>query len=253
MSRTLLQWIGSATLVLALVGTSHAASVTTTLTGYKGGVIQTTFGNVTVQGGAGALQWQVQSDADGQLVYGPDSTFITFCIEAAESIQLNHTYDYAVVDPALAPNDGWPQMGEQRAGLLTGWFAAYYQGDSLSDWTNTQAMAFQMGVWEIVAETTDAFDLVSGFHTIGNQAVARDLAQAWLDDEAAWQGGNTPHSFVLKAMTSPWPDVAGNNIQDQVFFVVATAPAPSAVFGGLGLLGTLSVVRWRRRRQADLA
>ena len=235
----------AAAAALAFIGNAEADSVTAQLKQYKGGTINVSFGDTTVQGGAGIFLWQMQAETGDALGLAAGDDFVTFCIEAAEAVSLNQTHTYAAVDPAYAPNEGWPQMGADRANLLAAWYSAYYLGDSLSDWTNTEAMAFQMGVWEIVAETSLDFDLGDGHLRINNQSTARDLAQQWLDD-ASWM--DTPITHKLVALTSPWDDVASQHIQDQIVAVNAV-PAPPAVLAGLGLMGGLGFGRWVKRRR----
>lgn len=222
------------------VAPASAASVTAYLEGYKGGQIEVQYGSDQVRGGAGALRWNLQGDPSNVLPQAVGSDFITFCIEASESVYLNHRYDFAVVSPELAPNDGWDEMGSGRAGLLGQWFGAFYQGGQWSDWTSRQAMAFQMGVWEIVAETAQVFDLTEGFLEIDNQHSARTLAQSWLDQSAWRQSGAS--SLSLLALSSPWQG-AGCDYQDQIMVV----PTPSAAAAGLTLLVGLGVSRRRKR------
>lgn len=241
MVRTRLALALSLCLALAITSQASAGSITAEIVGYKGGTIKVQYGDTTVSGAAGIFLWDLQSDDGNLLPYNVGDQFISFCIEAAESVPMYESLQYAVVDANQAPNVGWAQMGDGKADALARWFGAYFKGKTLAAWTPIEAMAFQMGVWEIVAETDDVFDLTDGYLLIHNQPTARDLAQSWLDD-LGWQDPDAKR-LSLKALSSPWEGVTGN-IQDQIIVV----PLPAPMLAGGVMLAGIGVQRWRRGR-----
>jgi hypothetical protein len=232
---------------LSTFATADAASITAKLETFTGGTIKVQYTNpsnqtTTVNGGAGAFLWTLTKDDDNLLRHHQvNSQFITFCIEAVETVQVNKTYEYAVVNPREAPNEGWPRMTADRADLLSRWFGTYYLGSTLADWTATQAMAFQMGVWEIVAETSAYLDLQTGALQIKNQNQAKTLAQDWLNG-TDWKLDTAPR-LHLAALTAPWEGVSTQKLQDQIVVL----PTPLAGVASLVLIGGLSLRRNRRR------
>lgn len=250
MFRKISAFVIGACAALTISANASAETVTTELLTYKVYAISVTYNGNTFYAGGGAFEWVVHSDDLSQLPYGVGEHFISFCIEATEGLSANVPYEYNVVDPANAPNVGWTQMGSEKADMLARWFGAYYQGNSLDDWDPIEAMAFQMGIWEIIAEDeNNPLDLVSGKLQINNQTNARAIAQNWLDDPA-WKEADAKRLSLI-ALTSPLTEPM-TYIQDQILVVPTAVPSvvplPAPLLAGGLLLGGVGLKRWRSSR-----
>lgn len=145
-------------------------------------------------------------------------------------------------DLSDAPQPGSYQMGEDRAALISGLYAAHY--DNLGS-ANSYS-AFQLAIWEIAFEdefdgTLASLDLESGqffsdedFATSGSRDTVVALANSMLADAwDAWQNGEGLH--LLAAM-----DVEGA----QDFIIVIPLPAPA----WMALAGLVGIAALRRRK-----
>lgn len=215
---------------------------------------------------SGASAWEmIKNNATKDIALGVANDFYTFSIELVEAISPNQaTYGVVKVNEAPQKNADIGSMGEDSAKLLAKWFGAFYSLEVVSD--PIQAMAFQMGVWEIVYEdetskigkthsdkiyTDKKESEKDGIFTVKadtgdrqlNQQI-HDLVDSWFD--SSWKKADRAK---LIALSAPVEDITGKKYQDQVTAIgkwsVISTPSPGAMsFGLLGMLG----LGLRRRR-----
>lgn len=88
------------------------------------------------------------------------SSHAAFCTELSQSISANSTFsDFTVraleTSPSVAGGTSQGQLipaggiGRVKAGKVRWLFDNYYQGISISDWTNSQGAAFQAALWDV--------------------------------------------------------------------------------------------------------
>lgn len=248
-----------------MAGTAQASSVVTlNYEGYHGGGINTNFGTRS----AGIIKWtQVAGDTPEVHLtsIGNAQGFITFCIEAFESLSGGHN-TYHVLDAAQAPNNnvGGPNpnpMGVVRADNLSKLFAVGFLGTDLDDWKVngsfdlTYIKAFQLAVWEVVNENVvqglQMLNIMQSsgnrgafYSTYGNTNNIATTAQNLLDMTMA-----TENSVELIAFGSPFESLTAR-IQDQV--TVRNVPpsppvVPTPAAAGAGLLGLAGLLARRNK------
>lgn len=254
-------------LSLACCSTSaQADSVTADWLSYTGGIFQAHFtdsSNNAInfgRGGAGAMKWKMISDDSEGALKLTGSHFYSFCIEFVEHINAGVS-TYAVVEPEDAPQTNthgeinYGTMSPENASLMEKWFGSFYNSDVLSD--PIKAMAFQMGVWELVYEKDsdsvgkthddDKTSQTDGVFTVtplwvkggGSVTAVKEQVDTWFND-ANWRNGPSTKLVALSSPTSQYKA----KLQDQI--VVAETPSPVAAVAGLIGLAGLSL---RRRRQ----
>lgn len=177
------------------------------------------------------------------------NTLSTFCIEGTQNVYINQTSNFANIysDISVAPQDNAGSlfaMGAGKAASLNQFWDAYYGQAGLS---NANAAAFQLGIWEILYDTTPSlttgsFTAKSTGDTDSNQAYSQ--AQLWL---ANYTTVNPTTHYELYALSDP-------NLQDQLFGIPTAGhtdtqptPLPAALPAGLGLMGALGL--WRKLRK----
>lgn len=216
---------------------------------------------------SGASAWEmIKNKSRKDISLGSASDFYTFSIELVESISPNRaTYGVVKVKEAPKKNADIGSMGEDNAKLLAKWFGAFYSLEVVTD--PIKAMAFQMGVWEIVYE--DDTDKIGKTHNDriytdkheaekdGIFTVRADTGRATLNQEIhklvdSWFDSDWEKADCAKliALSAPVEDITGKKYQDQVTAIgkysVVSTPSPGAMsFGLIGLLG----LGLRRRRR----
>lgn len=226
------------TAVLAAAGAAAADSVDLTYTGPGSGATFTVVadGNTTSVF-AGQLNFSVVngSGSTGVRLNGP---LLTYCIDVLEGVGAGqNTYDLAELKDAPVTAGGIsPAMGEDKAEAIGRLYTAA-GGDQFGSDNNFSA-AFQLAVWEVIADFGGDNDLdisdgdfkVTSSINAGTQSVLNGLLAAAADDSVS--------SFAhLGALTN-------EGFQDQLYSVVV--PLPGAA--GLAAVGLAGVVVTRRRR-----
>lgn len=204
-------------------------------------------GEVTGDVKAGLFNWTVvSSNADGHPNFSPGAHVQTFCMELTQFV--GPDYDGADLQDFNSADPGAPSISDTRAALVSELFGKYYgatQNESVPlNSRMDRAAGFQLALWEILHEGTNADDLAlipggmldisSGSFTAwqldSDRAVS--IANRWLG-ELTGNGNMSPNLYA-------WVDPDN---QDQVVFIPLPAPA---MIAGVGLLG---VVLARRRAQ----
>ena len=196
----------------------------------------------------GQINWTFDRGAsdNGQLdslIAG--TSLSTFCIEGTQNVYIGQSTSFAHVytDISVAPQDNAGSsfvMGSSKAASLNQFWDAYYGQAGLS---NANAAAFQLGIWEILYDTTP--DLTSGAfvatHTgDADSTLAYTEAQNWLGNYTSVKAATHYELYAL----------SDANLQDQLFGVPtqgSVVPLPAALPAGLGLLGGLGL--WRKARK----
>ena len=195
---------------------------------------------------AGKFAWTVVTGGTyGTAIFNQGDTFFTFCTELTQNIQNGVEYDYDLVGPSQVPDPGQGfTMGSFRASLVAEFFDKFFV--TASTGTDTQAAAFQMGVWEIVYQddTATAKGGDGTFDSLGeidlntlrgvffmSNGVAGGQANDWLD--------------MLSGSYPVDPDwlvgFKSTSFQDQITTMV---PLPAPVW--MAAVGLLGVVVGRR-------
>lgn len=211
--------------ICGMTGVAAAETVTAKYTGQGAGM------SVNINGGsqwAGQLHYTLSNSGP---VYQIDGQWITFCTELGQNTNgSNQTYQVMDLSDLPTPGQG---MGEAKADLIA---AMYYVADGAQYVSNnTYAAAFQVAIWEIVADfdgTLESLNLATGglTSTTGGTfaSTVADLLTAAYD--------STAQSILV--------GLGNNSYQDQILELPGFIPAP----GALALLGLAGVVAGRRRR-----
>jgi len=173
------------------------------------------------------------------------SSLTTFCIEGTQNVYIheNSTFSSILTGVIGAPKDHVGSvyaMDATDAATLSMFWDAHYSQSLLS---NTDAAAFQLGMWEIVYDGGTSPNFTAG--NFKASAVAGDTTSAAALAEAqSWLSGLpnvTPTEHYQLYVLSD------RCLQDQVFGVNAV-PLPAALPAGLSLLAGLGVFRRYRKR-----
>ena len=189
--------------------------------------------NYTINGSAdvadaGVYKWTRSATNPGTYsgVPGAGQNFDAFCLEPDQEFPSLPNIAYTVVDLESAPPEGSSigNMGAAKANLireLWGRFRTTIGSD------NTKAAAFQVALWELVADTGK--DLAAGAFVAGasnaSEIAVKNQAQAWLDQV----NGTGPKASLL-ALTSPID-------QDQIFEVPPPPPTTQLKAGMTATIG----------------
>lgn len=185
---------------------------------------------------AGQLTFNVANGSGaGAQLNGP---LMTYCIDVLEGVGAGlNTYDLADLKDAPVTAGGDPAMGAEKAKAIGRLYTAA-GGDQFGT-SNDFAAAFQLAVWEVIADfgsdsglSVDSGDFqVTSSITAGTQSVLNGLLAAAADDSV--------FSFTgLGALTN-------EGFQDQLYSVAV--PLPGAM--GLAAVGLAGVGFATRRRR----
>lgn len=184
---------------------------------------------------------QVGGSYSGELLPGGNDPVIAYCLEPDEHIGYA-TYDWDT-NPVKQGGTGIGGIGLTRTRHIQELLFHLTPAFSTGALSNTEALALQISLWEIVRETDTGYDLTSGnvlFDSVGNTTAtnAMLLAQGWLDGYVN-DGVTGPLDKNLLAMNAP-------GYQDLLVRRFSTVPAPTTLLLFVPLLSLLI----RRARRA---
>ncbi len=144
-------------------------------------------------------------------------SFLSFCVDLFQNFNWNTTYTYTVatadsVFTAASLSGG----GGTRATDLARLYNNYYADSSTSV---DKSGGLQLAIWEVISETSAAYNLASGTFVDSNNNAARGFANAYLTGLGTKSAGSVQLT-VLKSGTN------------QDFITLTQVPLP----GALGLL-----------------
>jgi len=188
-------------------------------------VVSYTINGVADVADAGVYKWTRSAANPGTYAGQPGAgqNFDAFCLEPDQEFPSLPNVPYTVVDLESAPPEGSSigNMGAGKANLVRELWGRFRNAVG-SD--NTKAAAFQMALWELVADTGK--DLAAGAFvadaSTGSGVAVKNQAQAWLDQV----NGAGPKANLL-ALTSPID-------QDQVFEVPPTTQLKAGMTATIG-------------------
>lgn len=161
----------------------------------------------------------------------------TFCIDVLEPVTGGaQPYDLAELADAPVTASGDPAMGAAKAEAIARMYA--FAGGQQFGSSNDYAAAFQLAVWEVIADFGTSLDIADGDFEVtssvgtGVSGILGDLLGAAGDTSLTGVSG-------LGALTN-------NGLQDQIYSVVI--PLPGAA--GLAAAGLCGIAVTRRRRMA---
>ena len=213
-----------ASLLAAGVLASQAASAANTVTIKWAGVDQSGTQLSTLDENVSSTVPVTDGYATTALNYTYTATgqsFVAYCIEPTEGNgRRNRPYVYNV-----------ESFSGVQAHNLQGLYATSYA--SLS--TANDKAAFQLAVWELMRETSGAYDVSSGsFHVLGTDATTMAVnakAGSYLAQALSYNGAA---QYTLTKLTN-------NGLQDLVVASAVPEPESYALFlGGLGAIGLIA-------------
>ncbi|WP_396626345.1 hypothetical protein [Luteitalea sp.] len=224
--------------VVLLLGThaAQAGTVVATFNSTSGGTLERIIEDSTVGStgwtglNAGSFSFtRTGGTATEQLLPGIGGSFLTFCVEAQETITQGQSYTFEVKDLSEgAENIGG--MGVVRSNQLR---ELLYGVKPLQGMSTVQAAALQVAMWEIVRETSALpYDVLNGKTRFRNafDGAVFTTAQGWLDSFVNDGEDPTQRAGNVVAL------VNANN-QDVIGFSVVPDGGASLTLLGSALLG----------------
>jgi hypothetical protein len=239
----------TAALLLAFLGVSHAPADTIPLVFEQttnAGSVSGFANGASVSATPGPYYWHESNPASGSLFQNPTTTF---CVELTQYISTGNMYEYMVTP--LASTQG---VSSTEAVLISQLWGAHYN----TAWNNSSfigssdSTAFQLALWELVYDHTNALSLTDGnFKVTSADAAATSTAQAWLNGLS----GVSSNSFATNFPDSQLVWLSNSTSQDQVTMIPSPPPSgvpapPSVVLAGIGVFGILGCSRLTRRNGA---
>jgi hypothetical protein len=244
---------------LASVSAGAVSAATVTVSKQNDNIFQGTMGesgllgsiNVTFtsptgnrSGAAGGFQMKAAHDFDGDGTIGAGGSgalenFVAFCITPFTWLNTS-VNKYEVLDN-FTPNLSPLSMAQLKSlgGLAKGAWGL------IAD--KTTAVAFQLAVWEIVAETSGTYDVTKDVFKLVSPSASATLANKWLANLGT--SGFEKSTKGLTILTAPVGTDGKHLTQD---FVTYDPPAPVPLPGAFGFLafGLAALVAKGRARRA---
>lgn len=226
----------TAAAVFATAGAAIADTVDLNYTGPGAGrAVKVIAGGTTTDVFAGQLSFTV-ANGSGSTGVRLNGTLLTYCIDVLEPVGAGqNTYTLANLQDAPVTAAGTPGMGANKAAAIARMYtvAAGQQFGS----SNAFAAAFQIAVWEVIADFDTGLDVNSGSFQVV-QGVNSGVSTALGSLFAAANDTSIGRTRGLGALTN-------EGLQDQLYQVVVPLPG-AAGMAAVGLLGVGLVTRRRR-------
>ena len=182
-------------------------------------------------------------------IYTAGQTFQTFCLEQGETFGPGTTYWAVVSDRAVFGTngntggaDGYDLLNAETAYLYTNFMKGTMKS-VVSTWAGTteDLTALQDAIWKIEGETK--------LSTTPTIIALRDKLITAANNAVGGSWGNTIGNVRVMQLWTSQDTVGtqGGKVQDQLVLV----PTPSAAIAGMGLLASLAVVGYIKRRRAN--
>ena len=218
---------GSASTIEAvLLGTNAGGYVDSYITDSTTG----TQGRQRVFGGL--LEWErVGGDFAGDLLPGLDDRFLSFCLEPQQYVRIGKTGEWTL-RPVAAGANNIGGLGLLRARQIAQLLFHVYPVFGANPLSGREALALQVGLWEIVRETAaGAYSVTGGNTYFANPSVsnALGLAQDWLDDYVN-TGSGGPALTDLRAITDPDRQDQLVQIHQQPLVPLQQVPVPGSLW-----------------------
>lgn len=199
---------------------------------------------------AGSFNWTAKTASSAPAdeafynTYDVGDSVITFCVELDQHVSPNNDYTYQLVSLESVPSPGTVAGGGMnaiKANYVRELFGRFYKdGTKGNIFTNSEAAAFQLAIWEIVTEDlSNSKDLGSGVVQGSGNDAAILLANTWLSELS---GDVT--KFYDKFKNQEIFGLTSASGQDQI--VLINTPVPATAL--LGVLGGFSIFVGRRFR-----
>jgi hypothetical protein len=192
---------------------------------------------------SGVLNWTDQSTT-------PNTSFQTFCIDVNHDINFNTPYDFTIGGAVNSSSNGGDALLTPT--IVAEIYALWnlHGSSDLSLYTNDQANSFQTALWDILynggsATGTGPLAISSTDPTVELHIKTGFL---WAADAVANHSdpilgsGNYLNTMIFTSATGQEQIYIGNPSGAPV-----PTPLPSALGGGLLLLGLLGAFNWRRK------
>lgn len=177
---------------------------------------------------AGWINWTNVQPPNSALAPG----FASLCAELGKSIDAVSTFETRALTPYFS-NTVASQVKE-------------FWGENIGAVNNdpNNAIAFQLGMWEIIHETSGTLDMTNGNVVVTDgPANQLQLGQQWLS-QVNGQGTFEENLIVLDSLTG----------QDQIVPYNVVPVPPAVVLGGMGLISLVGYgIRRRRNNKKPLA
>lgn len=180
----------------------------------------------------------VSALAGGFRVTDGASDFIAWCLDIATTLKLPSTY-MQTANPFSASTGVLSASTRSSIGRL---FGTGYSTLDLN--SNIESAGFQLALWEILYETSGAFDLTAGTFYQSRSGSARDEAESFANSLLAGLDGPVTQSYRLTFWESV-PDNMGKRSQNLVS--VEAIPLPAAGWMLIAGIGALAGMRRMRR------
>ncbi len=203
----------------------------------SGSNVKATYFSTTLNVFAGQLKHTITSGTGWSARLNGDHR--TFCTDFGEYVTSSFK-TYKVVDPQWTPNSA--PMGVDKASAIRDIYTTAGIAISQTGLNNDMAAAFQLAVWDIVADYNASIG-IAGLGLSGGHFKATNTGGGSLSSGIITNYNTLINSIGHTARTAPVLGLTNNGSQDQLVYV----PTPGAAsLAGLG--GLLAARRQRRAK-----